>query len=265
MRFKLHLALVNPQQNMMPLSYQTELSSWFHKAVNFKSRSFVEYLLKNGFKTENQKFRSYTFSNLIVPQYKIIDDRLFINAGRIYLYLSFHLDENAVPHIINLLKKQKIALGDQKSVATFEIRFVEQIPDPEFRSQMSFKTMSPIVITNEPESLLSVNTAYLSPEDAEYEKMFFNVLTRRQLSFLKSNASKSKQSLFSHSGETTFELLTRPRLKVVKLKTANNDELQVRGYQYEFKVKAPSDLIRTGYYAGFGEKTSQGFGCIQPV
>ncbi|RLD54679.1 MAG: CRISPR-associated endoribonuclease Cas6, partial [Bacteroidetes bacterium] len=34
---------------------------------------------------------------------------------------------------------------------------------------------------------------------------------------------------------------------------------------YKFKIKAPKELLRLGYYAGFGEKNSMGFGCCEVV
>ena len=39
-------------------------------------------------------------------------------------------------------------------------------------------------------------------------------------------------------------------------------ESKLIGYQFDFFLDAPAELIRIGYYTGFGEKNSVGFGCV---
>ena len=46
---------------------------------------------------------------------------------------------------------------------------------------------------------------------------------------------------------------------------STRQESKPRGYLYRFRIKAPKELIRMGYYAGFGEKNSLGFGCGEMV
>ena len=57
-----------------------------------------------------------------------------------------------------------------------------------------------------------------------------------------------------------IEVLTPPRSKLITIKRNTPHETKVRGFLYSFKLKAPLDIHRIGYYAGFGEKNSMGFG-----
>ena len=36
-------------------------------------------------------------------------------------------------------------------------------------------------------------------------------------------------------------------------------------YQYDFELTAPTQLLRIGYEAGFGENTSMGFGFVEMI
>ena len=58
-----------------------------------------------------------------------------------------------------------------------------------------------------------------------------------------------------------FKLLSAPKQKLVTIKPYTDNETKVRGFVYSFRLKAPVALQELGYYAGFGEKNSMGFGC----
>jgi CRISPR-associated endoribonuclease Cas6 len=60
-----------------------------------------------------------------------------------------------------------------------------------------------------------------------------------------------------------FELLSPPKQKGITIKVGTPQQSKLVGYQYNFKLKADSALLRMGYYTGFGEKNSMGFGCCE--
>jgi CRISPR-associated endoribonuclease Cas6 len=262
MRFKIHLALSNPEQNMMPLNYQYEVSSWIHKTIHFGNKKFSDWLYQQHYIYGNKKFRMFSFSNLIIPQYKIIDDRLFVNSGKIYLIITLQIEEAIEGLIIGLFRNQKFSLGDQKSFVNFEVRYVEKLDEPEFSNCMAFKTLSPMVVTKLEENTENSRTFYLAPDDPEYEKLILANLSRKHLALIEHLKSKQEQALFSHSGKTKFEILGNTRSRFIKFKTGTPEETTIRGYLFEFRLTAPVDLIKAGYNAGFGEKNSHGFGCV---
>ena len=262
MRFRIHLALVNPTQNMMPLNYQYELSNWIFKTIHFGDKQFATWLQKNGYMPDNRKFKLFTFSNIIVPQYKHIDDRLFINSEKVSFMITFQVDDAIENFVIGLFRNQRFSLGDKKSSVTLQVKFVEKLNDPVFTNEMVFRAISPIIIIKPSENRETEKPIYLPPESIEYQKLFFGQLNRKYIATLASQKTKSNQPLFSHSGETKLELLSIPKSRLVKIKADSPEESLLKGYMYEFKVTAPVHLIKIGFQSGFGEMNSMGFGFV---
>src|SRR5690606_30063572 len=49
----------------------------------------------------------------------------------------------------------------------------------------------------------------------------------------------------------------------VLIKQMTPQETKLIGYSFEFILEAPEELHEVGYYAGFGNLNSQGFGCVE--
>lgn len=85
------------------------------------------------------------------------------------------------------------------------------------------------------------------------------------------NNLKENQKVFTGQESTfvakdaTFTLLSQPRQKGITIKAGTPQQSKLVGYQYNFKIKADAELLRMGYYCGFGEKNSLGFGCCETL
>jgi len=55
------------------------------------------------------------------------------------------------------------------------------------------------------------------------------------------------------------------REKGITIKAGKPDQTKIVGYLFTFHLEAPAELLRIGYYAGFGEKNSIGFGCGEVI
>lgn len=262
MRFRIHLALVNPTQNMMPLNYQYELSNWIFKTIHYGDKQFITWLQKNGYLADNKKFKFFTFSGINIPQYKLLDDRLFVNSEKVSFLLTFQVDSTIENYVIGLFRNQRFSIGDKKSAVTYQVKYVEKLTDPEFRNEMNFKTLTPVLISKPSEDPENEKPVYLLPESLEYQKLFFGQLNRKYIATLGAQKTKTDKPLFSHSGETKLELLSIPKSRLVKIKADTPEEHMLKGYIYEFKIKAPVHLIKIGYQSGFGELNNLGFGCV---
>jgi CRISPR-associated endoribonuclease Cas6 len=62
-----------------------------------------------------------------------------------------------------------------------------------------------------------------------------------------------------------FRLLSAPKEKKIIIKAGTPEETKVRAYLFDFELQAPVPLLEFGYDAGFGEKNSTGFGCVEVV
>ena len=62
-----------------------------------------------------------------------------------------------------------------------------------------------------------------------------------------------------------MDILSKPKSRLITIKANTPHESKLRGYLFDFKIKAPAEVIKLGYYAGFGEKNSLGFGCCEVI
>jgi CRISPR-associated endoribonuclease Cas6 len=260
MRFKITLQTYGiKDQSTIPLSYQYELSSWIYNLINTADPLFSNWLHSKGYMINGKSFKLFTFSHIQIPgkQFKIHEDRLIIQTKEVAIYVSFLLDTSAVPFISGLFSNKLLCLGDQLSRSEFNVSSIECLSDPVFHNSMSFHTISPIVINQYDNK----HGKYLSPEDPGYESLFFQNLVKKYCAVTVFESENADPEANNASVITKFELLSKPKSKLVKIKAGTINETNVRGFMFDFKLTCPASLMRTGYHAGFGEKNSMGFGC----
>jgi len=256
MRFKLNLSLINRNQNVLPVNYQYELSAWIYKVINQSDPVFAEWLHDKGFSNDQKQFRLFTFSNLIVPQREIINDRLVIKSDQIELIIST-LPEETIQHFVSgIFLDREFTLGDRTSSAGFRINTIEALPIPVFTDEMSFRSLSPIFVSDRVEGHRYAQ--YLAPDYDGYIHLMINNLKE------KFNVYTGKESTYdAHNAALT--LLSQSRQKGITIKSGTPQQSKLVGYQYNFKIKADKELLRMGYFTGFGEKNSMGFGCCETL
>ena len=253
----------NSGQEIIPISYQYELSSWVYKMIHEGDSGFAKWLHNKGYMMNGKSFKLFTFSRLQVPkaQFRISNDRMIIRDCEIVLHLSFLLDEAIEPFITGIFRNQEMVIGDQTSQGKFLVKSIERFPDPVFKETMSVHLLSPLVI-NKADGRYG---EFLHPGHPEYEELFFRNLINKYVAAL---ADLSGYENLTGQAEvrdsnivTKLEVISEPKSKLVVIKSGTPQETKIRGYFFDFKITAPPALIRTGYFAGFGEKNSLGFGC----
>jgi len=272
MRFKLTLESNPGNNNILPLNYQYELSAWIYKVLNYGSEEFAEWLHKEGYTNDYKNFKLFTFSNLIIPKYQIKSDRMQIDSRINELYVSFYPIESLEYFISGIFKNQQFTIGDKKSKADFTVNNVEKLPEQEFNSTMEFKALSPILISyknNENQKYAE----YKHPEDDNYGDLLIKNLVEKYNAFYEAEEAnpfgvrnpERVKPLETDNFDYELKTLTKPKSRLIIIKSGTKQESKLRGYLYNFRIKAPAELIRLGYYAGFGEKNSLGFGCGEIV
>ena len=268
MRFKIQLELRTKNgSHVLPLNYQYELSSWIYKTLNYGNEEFAEWLHKEGYKNDYKNFKLFTFSNLFIPRYEIQGDRMKINSREVTMQVSFYPIDSLEYFVTGLFNNQQFTIGDKKSNAAFTVQTVEKLPEPEFKGTMEFKTLSPILISyknNEDQKYAE----YKHPEDDNYGELLLKNLVAKYNAFYEAEANpfggsnpERVKPLETGDFDYEFKTLTKPKSRLITIKSGTKQESKLRGYLYKFRLKATAELIRLGYYAGFGEKNSLGFGC----
>lgn len=256
MRFKLTLSLVNQNQNVLPINYQYELSAWIYKVINQSDPVFAEWLHNKGFSDDHKQFKLFTFSNLIVSQREIVKDRLIIKSDHIDLIIST-LPEETIQHFISgVFCDREFTLGDRISNVAFRINTIEALPIPSFTDEMSFRSLSPLFVSGKVEDRQYAQ--HFSPDYEGYLLLMINNLK------VKYKVFTGNESAFDVQG-ASLKLLTPPKQKGITIKAGTQQQTKLVGYQYNFILKADKELLRMGYYTGFGEKNSMGFGCCETL
>ena len=254
MRFELSLAVNSSKRGtVLPLNYQYELSSWIYKVLNEGDPLFASWLHSHGYKAYNRPFKLFTFSNLIIPEYRVKGEVIDIVSKQITLVLSFLPDEAITPFINGLFKDRDIVIGNKICQVAFEISSISALPDLEFQDRMIFKTISPI---------------FLSQKDPTTGRQIHLPPTSRDYSFLlHQNLLEKYESLSNNKPEssitqTQIKVLTTPKSKLITIKSGTTEMSNIKAFNYTFEISGNPALIKVGYYSGFGRLGSQGFGCV---
>ena len=104
---------------------------------------------------------------------------------------------------------------------------------------------------------------FLSPDEEGYKDYFLKNLVRKYENY----AHFTGNSISPEYTELMDWQLEKGRVKssLETIKAGTKAETKVRGYDYQFRIKAPEPIMRIGLLAGFGEKNSLGFGCGEVV
>lgn len=263
MRFKIHLGVA--RGSVLPINYQYPISSWIYKSINRADSEFAKFLHEKGYTgpKEGKPFKFFTFSKLVIPKREIFEDRLIIKCPVIYFEVSFLIEEAVEKFITGIFQNQYFGIGDKKSNVDFEVMGIEARPISIESDEVKVTTHSPIVVC-QPEHLNGkLRAKYLSPLDSNYKKYFLRNLIRKTENYCAFTGNSIDPKW---SNVLDWELLNskvKSRMETIKADTPQ--QTKVRGYEYNFKIKAPKSIIEIGLASGFGEKNSLGFGCADII
>ena len=255
MRFKITLQL-QPEVlgRELPINYQYPLQAAIYHILMHSNHEFSTWLHENGYQLNNgKKFKLFTFSNLIVPEYGIDKERerLIIKSSIVYFFISFLPEKSTQLFIQGLFKQQTIQIADYISGVQFQVREIQVMQPLKYQPNMVFKTLSPICISCQNDH---GRMDYISPTDPRYELGILTGLLARY------------NTIFGHpfvdEPYCHIKLLNEARSSLIRIKAGTPNETRVRGYRYIFKIDLPEELMKIAYDSGLGEKGSMGFGMI---
>jgi CRISPR-associated endoribonuclease Cas6 len=100
-------------------------------------------------------------------------------------------------------------------------------------------------------------TDHLNPEHKEFEANFFDNLISKYKAY-HGNADFDKSGF-------RLEILSEPRSKAIHIKQGSKGASILKSFLFDFKLTADKELIKIGYFAGFGKENSQGFGFAEII
>ena len=240
----------------LPLDHQEHLAGLVYRLLGESDMEYARFLHDEGYRLEPEKtkrFKLFTFSGLRVPQSRrqTVGDRLRIAPGPVEWLLSSPVNDFLTHSATGLLTAgAEVCVGAH----SFIVREVAALPEPEFSARMRFTCLSAIVTSRrQPDG----GTYYLRPSDGEAfsEGVRNNLLQKHRL--LHGTAPENALTL-------TFDaeyLARNPHGGQKKITV--KDGIDVIGAFAPFTLTGSTELMRTGYECGFGEKNSMEFGMAE--
>ena len=261
MRLKIKFRLSGKKQ-ILPLNYQYPISAWIYKVLNNADAEFAKILHENGYKTiTGKKFKLFTFSKLIFPNHtwKIVpkSDRMQVWARNGYLTISFQLPEQTEKFVMGLFKEQKVFIGDKISGVDMEVENIEALKDVTIGEleNVKMKTITAIVLGVNIKG--EENEQYVSPLHPEYKTLFLQNLLDKY------KATGQKKIPIDNIDFVVGKISTKTDMQTIKAFTPA--ETKVRGYNYDFELTAPKEILEVGLNSGFGSMCSLGFGFCEVI
>lgn len=267
MRIVLHLIPVQKTSGTLPFNYQYPISAWIYRTISEGDNEFARFLHEQGFGTAHKSYKFFTFSMLDLAHchHHINHDHITINGGKISLEISFLAPETLNHFITGVFTNQKLTIADKRSRLELQVASVEMQPKKQFSDRVTFRTLSPILISERTEGHRSGR--YCHPDDPGYNNLFLNNLTCKysaamQAGFINTDPNQTDQT---KSIVPVLKITSLPKKKGITIKAGTSQETKIIGYIFEFTINAPHQLIEIGYHAGFGEKNSMGLGCVRTM
>lgn len=251
MRFQLTLHLSNKHFRILPLNYQYELSSFIYKTIAKGSKEYADWLHENGFQLGDKQFRMFTFSNFKISKKKVDlqKETIEIESNTITLELTFLPERSTEEFIKGVFLDRKFSIGNRDTIAEFEVKSIELLPQPNFSQPLMGRMESPLCITK---ILPDRKTKYLMPNDPEVAELLKNNLLRKYEAFY---GKPFDADLFF-----VWEAKEPIKSKLIKIKPNTPQQTKVRGAICSFTLFTNPELLKIAYNAGLGEKNSMGFG-----
>jgi CRISPR-associated endoribonuclease Cas6 len=255
---RINLTLNNRPGSRISLNYRYELSSAVYKILSLADPEFSAWLHDVGYPLEGRKFKLFAISSLRFGEgFRTHREDGSVTLGSLQnLTISFFVPQAVEKFVQGVFREQHFGLGTQGLPPVyFTIQSVEVEPPPVFGPEMRFRTLSPIVMSRYEEG--KRYEQYLSPEEPGYVRQFFDNLLHKYESAWLVGLVKD----LSGTDGLGFRLLSEPHKRGVVIKSGTAAQTKVIGYDFDFELTGPLELLRFGYEAGMGLDQPM-FGCV---
>lgn len=262
---------LKPVANNQPLifNYQYPFMSWIYGRLRDSDEKYAHFLHQTGYQIIDslKSFKHFTFSNFIIPQHIIRkiqpgDPCMWLTLEPIQVIVSFCIEKAAQDFIIGLFNDQRLRLFNHQYQAEFVVERVESLPEITLGNSIQLKTLSPMLIGK---TRTDGSTEYLSPKDPDFAAFFAFNLTEKYKSLHPNSVSLD---LHSSAQLIHFKLLRHDKMKsrLIHIKENKENETEVRPFtNFSFELSGPPEILRVGYYGGFGKNTANGLGCCEII
>jgi CRISPR-associated endoribonuclease Cas6 len=234
--------------------YAHALTAVVYGFLDSASHDYARFLHDEGYRSGTKRFKLFTFSQLLVPDRKIEKEGLVCLSSEISWQISSPISE-FIEHLAQgLLSLGRMRLGENE----FGIERVEVLLAPRFLREMSFRSLSPIVVAVGSEREGKFGARYLRADDPELSEAIRKNLLKKFV-LVHGREPASHEFVMEFDGE----YLRRKAEEIYRL--VNYKSTKIKAIMAPFTVRGSAELIAMGYEAGFGEKNSMGFGMVEVI
>ena len=250
------------QDTYLPINTNYYLVKLINK-LTFEYHRYLNSLLPAD--RPSQKFDLYTFSQLIIPNRKIVNFKIGILSTEFYWYIA-----SPYYQFLGLLVKELKTRG-RVSIAkrTFGIKSVEFVHSPVFESsEARFTCLSPVAVyrqrhSKHKASSFHLKSGYVLPDEKDYLPSIrqdlvqkYNTIERNKIDNLDFDLQYDPDYIRKRNNRIT---------KVITLENGESLPDQVRGVLAPLRIKASPEILRIVYDTGLGQLNNYGFGMVETV
>jgi len=255
MRIKLFL---EAEDDTLTCNYNYSLSAAIYNFLRLGSPEFASFLHDIGYIHLGKNYKLFTFA-LRFENIQIKNSTIKLNSKKVSLFITSPLiDDFIKSFILGVFEQKNITITSFYNIFHFKIKQIEILPAVEYKNEMNFHLLSPIVLSIRKERNGEMRQYFLRPEDEEDINRVLKQNLRNKYELInKKNAAEKELTL------KWDEEFLRRHIRVTKKITINEnskDAVDVIGIQAPFTIVGDPELIKVGYECGFGEKNSMGFG-----
>ncbi len=272
MRLKLNLNAESSKPSI-PINYNYYFSAAIYLLLKFGSKEFAQFLHDTGFRLDGKKFKLFTFG-LELKKYQLKDGLFLLLDPEVKLIISSPMIDTFIQNfLIGSFEKQNLNInypaclnsfkmaGRKDHTTQFTITQVESLPEPEFKEEMNFSLISPLVASTVVDKDGKRLPYYFRYDDKDLPRVIqknliekYKVIHNKDINIPKFEFRFDPEEIERRNGKVS---------KLITIAEGTPQETKIKAIQCGFKIKTDPELIKVGYECGFGEKNSMGFGLVQ--
>lgn len=235
----------------IPINYNHLLVGAIYRFLSESNPEYATFLHNEGYHADKKRFKLFTFSQLMAERRRILGTEIQFGSTLTW-FVSSPIEQFLSHFADTLLTEGRLCIGQHR----LRIRDVKVPRVPRFRTEMTFRCLSPIVMSAIRENNGQRRTHYCLPDDPDLSELIRQNLLRKHQAI--HGRTPQNDTLFFHFDD---RYIHRKQGRVTRL--VDFKGIKVRGTLCPFRVSGSVTLIQVGYECGFGDKNSAGFGMVE--
>lgn len=235
----------------LPVNYNHLLVGVIYRFLEESNPEYADFLHDEGYLAAEKRFKLFTFSQLMAERRRVTGEQIHFRSTLTW-FVSSPMEQFLSHFADTLLTEGRLLLGGH------QLKIIDvTIPRvPRFRSEMSFRCLSPIVMSAVREHEGKRRTHYCLPEDPQLSELICQNLIRKHEAI---HGRIPQDDALSFRFDDNY--IRRKQGRVTRL--VDFKGIKIRGVLCPFRVSGSVELIQVGYECGFGDKNSAGFGMVE--